>query len=90
MQRRLSVVLGSALIAGALALTGCGTGDARLDDIRADPSPDVDTLHQRPIDMGNAATVTFDENFRMMWQDMGRVMLFDRPSRLAREPIPRP
>jgi len=89
MRRQFSIVLGCVLVAGAGALTGCGSGDARLDEIRADPSPDIDTLYQRPHDIDNALTVTFDENCRMFWQDCGRVWLLDRPSKLAREPIPR-
>lgn len=90
MRRMSTIAFGCVLIAGACALSGCGSGDARLDEIRADPSPDIDTLYQRPTDIDNAMTVTFDENLRMFWQDCGRLMLFDRPSKLAREPIPRP
>ena len=49
-------------------------------------TPNVDTLTQRPEDIDNAMTVTFDENGRMFWQDLGRMWLTDRPSRLSREP----
>lgn len=76
-----------ALVAGALS--GCSTGDQRLDEVRANPTPNLDTLYQRPTDIDNAITVTFDENGRMFWQDLGRAFYWDRPSHLTREPVPR-
>lgn len=77
----------AALVAASVSLlSGCGTGDARLDEVRADPTPNLDTLHQRPEDVDNAMTLTNDENGRMFWRDMGRLFLLDRPSRLTREP----
>lgn len=90
MQRRSVSILAGALVVGAGLLSGCGSGDARLDAVRADPSPNIDTLYQRPADVENAMTVTFDENGRMFWQDLGRVFMTDHPSRLTRETIPRP
>jgi hypothetical protein len=77
--------------AGALVLGGCSmTGDERLDAVRNDATPNLDTLYQRPADVDNALTVMADENGRMFWQDLGRVLYVDRPSRLTREPVPRP
>jgi hypothetical protein len=89
MRRRAPLALLLA-VGAAAAITGCSSGDARLDEVRADATPNLDTLHQRPEDIDNAMTVTFDENGRMFWQDMGRFWLTDRPSRLTRETIPRP
>ena len=90
MQRRASLVLGALLLTSAAGLSGCslfiGSGDDRLDAVRSDPSPNIDTLYQRPVDVDNAMVVTFDENGRQFWQDMGRVWLTDRPTRLTREP----
>lgn len=89
MKRRLSSVC--LLLAGAFVLSGCNnTGNARLDEVRSDPTPDLVTLSQRDVDIDNAMVVTFDENGRMLWQDLGRMWLVDRPSRLTRETIPRP
>jgi hypothetical protein len=91
MHRRRSVLLSGLFIAGTAMLGGCFfTGNERLDAVRADPSPNIDTLYQRPEDIDNAMVVTFDENGRMFWQDLGRVWLTDRPSRLTREPMPQP
>ncbi|MEX2219339.1 MAG: hypothetical protein WD749_11360 [Phycisphaerales bacterium] len=82
-------VLAAALLA---PLAGCGGGDtvaSRDAMVRNNPTPDLDTLYQRPIDMDNRMVLTFDENWRMFNQDWGRVWLTDRPSRLARERVPR-
>lgn len=74
----------------ALLSTLSGCSESRLEEVRADATPNLDTLSQRPEDIDNAMTVTFDENGRMFWEDLGRVMLLDRPSRLKREPSVRP
>jgi hypothetical protein len=91
MSFRVSAVRCALLMAAVASLSGCMfTGDKQLDEVRSDPSPDLDTLHQRPADVDNAMVVTFDENGRMFWEDMGRLWLTDRPSRLTREPSLRP
>jgi hypothetical protein len=79
--------------AAAATLVGCTTAGSRADyaqaeRIRADLTPELDTLYQRPDDMSNAMTIMADENGRMFWQDLGRVFYTDRPSRLTREPVP--
>jgi hypothetical protein len=79
-------IAGLALVLGA---GGCSTGDQRLDEVRANPTPDMPTLYQRSANVDNAVTVTFNENDRMFWQDMGRMFYWDRPSHLTREPVPR-
>ena len=64
-----------------LAAGGCGS-------LRWNPSPGVDTLYQRPDDIDNTLAVVWDTNWRMFNQDLGRVLLFDRPSMLTLEPMP--
>ncbi len=68
-----------------LALAGCthNQPDARF-------SPETMTLAQTPEDVNNQLIATYDENWRMFWQDLGRFGLTDRPSRLTPEPIPYP
>ena len=86
MSFRKLIVPGIVLVCGGL-LGGCMfTGNSQLNEVREDPSPNVDTLSKRGVDIDNATVVTFDENGRMFWEDLGRLMLFDRPSRLNREP----
>lgn len=75
-------------LAGIALLSGCT--ESRYQQVKDDATPNLDTLYQRPEDVDNALVVTFDENGRMFWQDLGRAFYVDRPSRLTREPIPQP
>jgi hypothetical protein len=75
------------LLAGALG--GCSWSLGRDAAIRADPTPELDTLSQRPVDIDNQFAFMADENWRMFNQDFNRAFYLDRPSRLTREPIPR-
>ena len=88
MSRRVSLALSVSAAASLLIAGGCQSSKAR--DIRMNPTPELDTLAQREVDVDNALTVTFDENIRMFKQDLGRAFYTDRPSRLTRETIPVP
>jgi hypothetical protein len=89
--KRSSIISSVAAACLVMCMAGCSnTGDKRLDEVRNNATPDLDTLYQRPVDMDSAVTVTWDEDGRMFWEDMGRFFLFDRPSRLTREIVPRP
>ena len=75
----------------AALLTGCGssnTASGRDSEVRNNLTPELHTLAGRPIDDDNMFVLTCDENLRMANQDLGRLLLFDRPSRLTRERIP--
>lgn len=86
-QRALGLIAG----VGLLGLCGCAGNslDARAAAIRSNLTPEMQTLYQRPADVDNAIAITFNENWRMFNQDLGRFFYWDRPSRLAREPINR-
>ncbi len=90
MARRSASFLAAALLATCGLLTGCGSGDAQLDAVRADPTPELDSLYQRPVEIDNKLTLMADENWRMFWQDLGRATYVDRPSRLTPETVPQP
>ncbi|MBC7834198.1 MAG: hypothetical protein H7Y88_03745 [Phycisphaerales bacterium] len=78
-------------LAAIAMLGGCYlVSDDRAAQYRANPSPDMATLHESGEEIDNALTVTFDENLRMFTQDLGRAFYTNRPSRLTREPIPQP
>ena len=83
-------LLGMTTVAGAGALLLGGCSDSRYEAVKADPTPNLQTLYQRPTDVDNSVALTFNENGRMFWEDLGRAFYWDRPSRLTREPIPRP
>ncbi len=86
--RRSAAVRAALLAASCLAAVGCSSQDSRLAAYRLNPTPELDTLHQRHDDIDNAMTVTIDTNLRAMNQNIGRVLLLDRPMRLTREPMP--
>ncbi|MCA9289001.1 MAG: hypothetical protein KDA05_10480 [Phycisphaerales bacterium] len=97
--RASTALLAAAGVGVALTLSGCSyntleTYDLENElgpahDLRYDPSPEAYTLHQRPSDMRNEFGVMWDENTRMIRQDWHRMMYWNRPSRLTREPVPR-
>lgn len=79
-------------VGAALAFGGCQsqTVSERLaSEYQMNPSPELDTLHERPIDISNRMAITTDENLRMLNADLGRVFLFERQSRLSPFPITR-
>lgn len=81
--------LSFALLLAASTITGCGSQIATRDQmIRNNPTPELMTLYQRPVDVNNQTALTFNSNWRMFWQDLGRAAYWDRPSRLTREPVP--
>jgi hypothetical protein len=91
-----TVALRGALLAGACALlAGCvsaGEGpkaDALDQEVRNNPTPELHDLALTPIQDNNRSVLAVDENLRMANEDLGRVLLLDRPSRLARQRVPR-
>lgn len=90
-QAKSSALMCVAALALAAGLGACSSEEpSRYDAVKADLTPNMDTLYERPADIDNSVALTFDENGRMFIQDLGRAFYWDRPSRLTREPIPRP
>lgn len=88
--RRLASTLSLGLIAlGGLTLVGCSSApeDTSHGAITSNLTPELLTLNQRPVDYGDTMSVTFNSNWRAMWDDLARGMLIDRPSRLSPMPI---
>ncbi|TVQ65533.1 MAG: hypothetical protein EA379_00010 [Phycisphaerales bacterium] len=71
-----------------VALAGCSAQEQRLASYRSNPTPEIDTRSQRPDDINNRLTITNDTNLRLFNEDLGRLFLMDRPSRLSRQRIP--
>lgn len=80
-----------AVLTLAAGLAGCAgnTAAGRDSAVRSNPTPELQTLGGRPIDTDNRVALTTDENLRMANQDLLRLWLLDRPSRLTRERMPR-
>ncbi len=81
--------LGVSALLGAIALTGCASTSPDAMSVRLEPSPELSTLYERPSDVYNNLALMVDENERMFWEDLGRALYWDRPSRLTPEPLPR-
>lgn len=81
-----------ACVGAALVVGGCSSSsvsESLASEYQMNPSPELDTLHQRPIDISNRMAITTDENLRMLNEDLGRVFLLERQSRLSPMPIAR-
>ncbi|MFW5653452.1 MAG: hypothetical protein ACOC0P_05350 [Planctomycetota bacterium] len=62
--------------------------DVTYDAIRADLTPELITMTDRYEDIQGTVARTWDTNLRIFWEDWGRALLLDRPSRLSPKPIP--
>lgn len=87
---RSTITIAALAVVVAAPLAGCQSeADKRAARIRRNLTPELDTLYQRQADVDNALALMFDENGRMLLQDLGRAFYVDRPSRLTPEPVPR-
>ncbi|MGE3106976.1 MAG: hypothetical protein AB7G11_13650 [Phycisphaerales bacterium] len=77
------------MLATGAFLVGCAA-DTRDAQIRADVTPELETLWERQVDMDNHGALMADENGRMFVEDLGRFWLMNRSSRLTPEPTIRP
>ena len=81
----------AALALGAALLAGCqGKSDPNnvsYASISGDLTPALRSTTERPVDVDRNMSATNDTNFRMMWDDLGRVWYTDHPSRLTPLPI---
>jgi len=80
-RRAISVTAFASLAIAAAMLGGCGGP-------RHDLTPEMMTLAQRPDDVENINSLTYNENWRMFWGDLARATLTDRPSRLTPQSVP--
>lgn len=62
--------------------------DVTTDAILADLTPELINLRQRPVDAQVDIARSFNMDWRLFWEDWGKVMLFDKRSRLNERPIP--
>ena len=78
----------AALTAAAIASAGgCSAGNSQAsiyNDMKGDLTPELMTLSHRPTDVSNTLTRTNDVYGRLFWEDLGKLGLQDRPSRLNR------
>ena len=77
-----------ATVGGLVALGGCATQDAKHGAVVNNLTPEMLSLNERPVDAQNATSVSWNADNRMLWNDLGRAALTDRPSRLSKYPVP--
>jgi len=74
----------------AAALAGCHSNKAEpttFGSVSWNPTPDVQTLDERPIDIDAHIAAANDHDLRNFSHDLGRVFYTDHPSRLSPFPI---
>jgi len=76
-----------ALLGAAATLTGCASG--RVAQYRGNPTPETATLGDSQAQMHNRSAEMLDANLSLLLEDLARMGLWDRPSRLSKKPIPR-
>lgn len=80
-----TTVLGTILFSGIVSLAGCATDpeDVSYKSISRNLTPELQGVTERGIDIDRNMAVTSNQNLRMMWGELGRMWLFDKPSRLS-------
>ena len=72
------------LAVAAAGLGGCASSDdVSFNAIKGDLTPHIVGLTERDVDIERNMAVVGNQNLRMFWGDLGRMWLFDRPSRLS-------
>lgn len=83
-------LLASAAVTALVGLSGCVTNYSEHPghaEVRGQVTPELITLDEREIDSDNRIGITNNANLRMLWMDLRRAMLLDRPSRLTPYPM---
>jgi hypothetical protein len=87
-------LVGFLAVAAVGTLEGCSSSNYNsyneelANDVRADLSPELDTMYERPTDIKNREALVVDENLRLLNEDLASLFLMDRPSILADHPMP--
>ena len=78
-------ILGTLFCTSLIGLTGCVTNPENVNyyAIKTDLTPELQGVTERGVDIDRNMAVTGNQNLRMMWGDLGRMWLFDKPSRLS-------
>jgi len=82
-------VRGSVLALTLAGLSVAGCVDARLTEYRNHPTPELGTLGDTHAQIDNRSAELVDTNLSLLLEDLARLALWDRPSRLTKKPSPR-
>ena len=75
------------LLAGCKSINPDSVGNVSYKAIAGNPTPELQGLSERPIDIDRNIWMTANQNWRMMYGDLGRFLYFDHPSTLSPYPI---
>jgi len=75
-----------AALAGCALACGCSSKRDRLSEFRANPTPELVTMSQRPDDVRNMNALIRNESRRMLQRDWIYLWHMNRPTRLTPEP----
>lgn len=81
----MKTLAGIASLALILAVSGCKSDPnaVSFDDIKGDVTPEMMTLTERPVDIDRNIAMTWNQNLRSAWADLGRAVYWDQPSALT-------
>jgi hypothetical protein len=77
--------IASSSLLGLLVLAGCASdpNNVSFGAIKANPEPEMLTMTERKVDTERAFAIQYDQNWRQFWQDLGRALYIDHPSRMS-------
>ena len=88
MNNKSGLILLAAAAGAVIVLGGCATENGTHSKVVHNLSPEMLSLTHRPVDAQNKTSLTWNADKRMIWNDLSRAALTDRPSRLSKSPIP--
>ena len=81
-------LLAAAGLTLALAVGGCSENRVTAASVRANPSPELESMAMSHEQRENDHARTLDTNLRQVWDDLDMLMLNNEPSHGSRYPIP--
>ncbi len=80
-----------AMVSGVMVLglmaTGCSSDEITAESVRADASPDLQSVAMNEQQLKNRTARAIDTTARQVWDDIDAIMFWDRPMRMTKYPI---
>lgn len=81
-------IMATGAVLAMLLAGGCATAGPQHSKIVHNLTPELLSTDQRPVDVQNMTSLTWNTENRQFWDDLSRAALTDRPSRLSKHPVP--
>ncbi len=82
-----NLVLASGVMAIGFMSVGCSSDEITAASVRADASPDLESVALNREQLNNRTARAIDTTERQIWDDIDAIMFFDRPMRMTKYPI---